>query len=205
MHPRLILVDRDPAVLEAWRYQFARWPEVEVREGALLDTDASALLLPGNSFGFLDTGLELEVIDAFGPLIEEEVRARIRKEHHGELLVGQALIVRPSGGPPRALVYSPIWRTPRKLAGTVHPFLCLRGALLEMARRGEALDSLAIPPLTGFERGDLDPRIMARQCRHAFEVVTGRRGLGDKNLSQLTRRERKLQVVPDSIEDQGQP
>src|SRR5688572_8340629 len=176
--PRLVLVDRDPAVLEAWRYQFARWQEVEVREGRLLDTDDAALLLPGNSFGFLDTGLELEVVEALGPEIEEEIRSRIRKEHHGELLVGQALVVKPPRGG-RTVVYAPIWRTPRRLQGTVQPYLCLRGALLEVIRAGAGLPSLAVPALTGFERGDLDPRIMARQCRYAYEVVTGRRGTGD--------------------------
>src|SRR5688572_18415636 len=168
--PRLVLVDRDPAVLEAWRYQFARWQEVEVREGRLLDTDDAALLLPGNSFGFLDTGLELEVVEALGPEIEEEIRSRIRKEHHGELLVGQALVLEPPGGKGRVLIYAPLWRTPRRLQGTVQPYLCLRGALLLVMRHG--LHSLAVPALTGFERGDLDPRIMARQCRYAFEVVT---------------------------------
>jgi hypothetical protein len=200
--PRLFLVDSDPAVLEAWRYQFARWPEVEVREGRLLDTDAAALLLPGNSFGFLDSGLELEVVEALGPEIEEEIRSRIRKDHHGELLVGQALVVKPPGGG-RTVVYAPLWRTPRRLQGTIQPYLCLRGALLEVIRAGAGLPSLAVPALTGFERGDLDPRIMARQSRYAFETVTGRRGPGDKNLSQLTRRERKLQTVPGSIEEQG--
>jgi len=201
--PRLILVDRDPAVLDAWRYQFARWPEVEVREGRLLDTDASALLVPGNSFGFLDTGLELEIVESMGLEIEEEIRSRIRKEHHGELLVGQALVIRSSRGSGRALVYAPLWRTPRRLQGAIHTYLCLRGGLIELMRHGAGLHSLAVPALTGFERGDLDPRIMARQARYAFEIVTGRRGPGDKNLSQLTRRERKLQSVPGSAEDQG--
>jgi len=201
--PRLVFVDSDPAVLDAWRYQFARWPDVEVREGRLLDTDASAMLLPGNSFGFLDSGLELELVEAMGPEIEEEIRSRIRKEHHGELLVGQALVIQPSSRTGRALIYAPLWRTPRRLQGTIHPYLCLRGALLELIRHGAGLHSLAVPALTGFERGDLDPRIMARQSRYAFEIVTGRRGPGDKNLSQITRRERKLQSVPGSDEDKG--
>ena len=201
--PRLVFVDSDPPVLEAWRFQFARWPEVEVREGRLLATEADAMLLPGNSFGFLDSGLELEVVESMGPEVEEEIRSRIRKEHHGELLVGQALVVAPTSGKGRALVYAPLWRTPRRLQGTIQPYLCLRGALLEVIGRGAGLHSLAIPALAGFERGELDPRIMARQCRYAYEVVTGRRGPGDKNLSQLTRRERKLQTVPGAVEDEG--
>jgi hypothetical protein len=205
MTVRLILADPDEAVRAAWKSQFDRWPEVEVRAEDILETRSDAILLPGNSFGFLSSGLELRVLERHGWDLEVDLRGRIRRDHAGELLVGQAIVLRPAGG--RAIVYAPVWRTPRKLAATVNVYLAVRGALLALGS-GEAapgcptiqppIESLAIPPL-GIDAG-LDPRVSARQIRYAHEVVNGLRGAGDKNLSQATRRERKLQSIPGETE-----
>jgi hypothetical protein len=209
---RLILSDASEAVLAAWRAQFERWPEVEVRAEDVLETRSDAFLLPGNSFGFLDSGLELKVLERHGWGLEEDLRGRIRRDHDGELLVGQALVLRPAGKD-RSIVYAPIWRTPRKLAATVNAYLAVRGALL--ALRGDrgggearepagggpapaAIGSLAVPAL-GVDAG-MDPRVSARQIRYAYEVASGLRGAGDKNLTQLLRRERKLQSIPGETE-----
>lgn len=192
---KLILSDTDSEVLTAWRTQFLKHPEVEIREAEILDTPAGALLLPGNSFGFLDSGLALAACERFGWDLQEEIRREIRTQHAGELLVGQAIVVRTPTAD-RHLVYAPLWRTPRKLDGTVNVFLALRGALLELKRRTDlALESLAVTGL-GVREGSLDARISARQLRYAYEIHVGLRGPGDKNLTQQARRERKLLSIP---------
>ena len=61
---KLILCDKNPEVLAAWREQFEETPNVEVREEDILETQASAILLPGNSFGYLDSGLPPHGIDS---------------------------------------------------------------------------------------------------------------------------------------------
>ncbi len=193
---KLILSDPRPEVLNAWRAQFLKRPEVEIRAEPVLETAADAVLLPGNSFGFLDSGLSLEVSERYGWAVEEELRRRIRAEHEGELLVGQALVVRlPSI--PRVLVYSPVWRTPRKITATLNVFLAVRGALL--AARKDAgtppITGMAVPAL-GLDAGEMDPRASARQIRYAYEVLAGQRGPGDKNLTQQVRREKKLLAIP---------
>ena len=48
----------------------------------------------------------------------------------------------------------------------------------------------------------MHPLISARQIRHAYEQATGLRGFGDKNLSQLARREAKLRSLPASARDE---
>jgi O-acetyl-ADP-ribose deacetylase (regulator of RNase III) len=192
----LILSDPDPAVQEAWKLQFERWPEVERRAEDFLATSADAFLLPGNSFGFLDSGVDLRIVETHGLEVQDAIRERIRAEHGGELLVGQALVLR-GLTPPRTLVYAPLWRTPRRLASSVHVYLAVRGALLALAHdAGEPpIRSLAVPGL-GVGGGGLDPRVSARQTRYAYEFARGLRGVGGKNLSQITRRERKMQSVP---------
>jgi O-acetyl-ADP-ribose deacetylase (regulator of RNase III) len=193
---KLILCDPRSEIQTAWKVQFVEHPHVEIHGGSVLETPADAFLLPGNSFGFLDTGLELEVAETSGIETQDELRRRIGEEHDGELLVGQALVLRLSGLT-RPMVYAPVWRTPRKLTGTVNVFLAVRGALLALQRDPESsrVASLALPAL-GIDPGELDPRISARQIRYAYEVHEGLRGRGDKNLTQQTRRERKLMSIP---------
>jgi O-acetyl-ADP-ribose deacetylase (regulator of RNase III) len=198
---KLILCDERTEVLDAWKAQFLERPEVEIRKDDLLKSPTDAFLLPGNSFGFLDSGLELRVLETYGPEVQDELRQRIRAEHDGELLVGQALIFRwPSMT--KTMVYAPIWRTPRRLQGTLHVFLLARGAFLALKKaataqgqgQAPAIHSLALSGL-GTDAG-LDPLISARQIRYAYEIASGLRGPGDKNLSQLQRREKKLMSLP---------
>ena len=198
---KLILCDERPLVLDAWRDQFQLRPEVEIRKDDVLHTPADAFLLPGNSFGFLDSGLELRALEAHGWEVQDELRQRIQSEYDGELLVGQALIYRrPSM--PRAMVYAPLWRTPRRLSGTSHVFLLVRGALLAVTKEANVLggnggiQSLAIPGL-GVDSGEMHPIISARQARYAYEIAMGLRGRGDKSLNQLRRQEKKLQTLPE--------
>jgi O-acetyl-ADP-ribose deacetylase (regulator of RNase III) len=197
LKPRLILSDQDPEVLAAWRTQFAKWPEVDIVERDLLEVPADAFLVPGNSFGFLDGGLELRVQETFGWSIQDELRKIIRTDLAGELLVGQAVVLR-LPALPRPMIYAPVWRTPGDLSGTVNVFLALRGAFLAMeADAGSpSIGSLAAPGVAVGGPSGLHPATSARQMRYAYEIAAGLRGLGDKNLSQLTRRQRKLASVP---------
>jgi len=202
--PRLLLCDRDPEVVGAWKAQFVKWPEVEIVEGDPLGAPGDALLLPGNSFGFLDSGLELRVVETFGWSLQDELRRRIRQDFDGELLVGQAVVLRLSSLS-RPIVYAPLWRTPGPLAHSVNVLLAVRGAFLALKKDAGAppLSLLCAPALGVGVPGDLDPRISARQIRYAYEMACGQRGLGDKNLSQLGRRQRKLQSVPGAAAGQA--
>jgi len=201
---KLILCDQNPATLDAWRSQFQKRPEVEVRSEDILETAADAIVVPGNSFGFLDSGLGLRVSNAYGWGIQDEIRRRIDEDLDGELLVGEALVLRQPAFP-RAIVYAPIWRTPRRLEGTVNVFLAVRGALLAVAKDAAPppLEAVALPPL-GLDEGEIHPHTSARQIRYAYEIVTGQRGRRVKNLSQQTRRERKLVSVPKGALEGGE-
>ncbi len=214
---RLVLADTTPDCVQAWSAQFLKRPEVEIRESHVFDAEADAFLLPGNSFGFLDSGLALEACERFGWDLQEEVRRMVRTEFSGELLVGQAVAIR-MATLPTLVIYAPLWRTPRKLEGTVNAYLALRGASLALSKAmglqwpleltspgvaNPAHPRLAVPAL-GVKEGGLDPRISARQIRYAYEVSTGQRGFGDKNLTQQARRERKLLLVPGIAREDGE-
>ena len=198
---KLILCDTNAVAVDAWRQQFVESPGVEVRGVDPLETTVTqtlggaALLLPGNSFGFLDGGLELRVCEAMGMELQDRLRSRIRSEYSGELLVGQAVIEDPEPPAP-AIVYAPIWRTPQDIGATVNVFLAVKGALrtIAEAKRPE-LQTIVLPSM-GVEPGGMHPLVSARQIRYGYEVAIGARGIGGKNLTRLIRRERKLKSIP---------
>jgi len=193
---QLILCDHNADALRAWRSQFQKRPEVEIRDEDILETQADACLVPGNSFGFLDSGVELRVSSSYGWEVQDELRDHIAREYDGELLVGQAVVLR-KPALPKALVYAPVWRTPRRLEGSANVFLAVRAGLLALTRDAGSppIESVAVPAM-GLEGGELNPFTSARQLRYAYEMVIGQRGPGGKNLSQQIRRERKMTSIP---------
>ena len=206
---RIVLSDTQPEVLDAWRRQFAeKHPDVEIREGDIFAAGTDAVVVPGNAFGYLDRGLELSLCEHFGWEVQDALRQMIRDEFFGELLVGQACAIPLSGGSPdapRTVIYSCQYRTPGPLDESLAAYLAARGALrLVRDDRVPGVSSVAIPGLG--TRAGLNPHASARQLRYAFQIFRGLKGFGDKNISQLTRRERKLRQIPRSVlTEDGEP
>ncbi len=210
MSARVILCDRSEAVVDAWRYQFTEISEIdiEIRCGDVFECGADTLIVPGNAFGFLDRGLEMAVCEQWGFELQDVLRDRIRDELYGELLVGEATLVDLPGRAAetsfRRMLYVPIYRTPRAREGTMSAYLAARGAfrLLRGLPDG-TVDTAVLPGLATGPAG-LHPMVSARQTRYAFEIYAGLRGYGDKNLTQLSRRQQKLESLPKSMTDGGE-
>ncbi len=196
---KLILCDQDQGVVDGWRAQFQERTEVEIQQGSLWEVEADGLVNPGNSFGFMDGGLALQVVEKFGMEIEDAVRGAIREGFAGEILVGQAVVL-PTGGRPPYLVYAPSMRTPQRLTDSLNAYLATRAALaaarsFNNTHGGEPIRSLLLPGLcTGAAK--MNPIISARQIRYAYEEFQGLRKVKAKNLSLLGRREIKLKRLP---------
>lgn len=208
---RLVFCDQSPEVVAAWRRQLEgreNYDGVEIREGLVLDGGTDACVCPGNSFGFMDSGLALHLSEALGWHLQEELREIVRTRFDGEILVGQA-IVHPTGQQPRWLVYAPAVRVPASSEGTLDAYLAMRGGLLAIRDHNlsspdpdSRIASLAVSGLCTGKAG-MNAHIAVRQMRYAFELVTGQRGFGDKNVSQLTRRDAKLRAIPGSVAAEG--
>ena len=204
----ITLCDLRPEVVEAWKSQFEEHPEVEIVLGDIFETAGDVLVIPGNGFGFLDRGLELGLCERYGFELQDRLRDQVREQHFGELLVGEStrLEIETSSSSPASpgyglLVYSTIYRTPRKLASTLNAYLAARGALSsirDLDSDGSRALRVVIPGL-GTGAAGLHPVVSARQLRYAWELHSGKRGFGDKNLTQLARRERKLRKIPRSV------
>jgi len=202
---KLILCDVDPAVIEAWRSQFARHPDVQVVLKSILEIEADAVVNPGNSFGFMDGGLALKLCEKFGFEIQEAVRQAVRERFGSEMLVGQAEVF-PTGKSPAFLIHAPTMRTPQPIGDTVNAYLAARAAFgaakaYNAAKGGEPIKSIALPGL-GTGTGKMNPLISARQIRYAYEEAWGLRKFPDQNLSRLSRRDKKLKEIPGGKEEE---
>ncbi|MBN1420036.1 MAG: macro domain-containing protein [Planctomycetes bacterium] len=193
---RIVFVSRDEALLREIDRLILKHPDdVEKSEGSVLESGCDAILCPTNSLGFLDGGLALEICERFGFRLQEELRALIRDEHDGELLVGQARILPTGIESPRWIIFAPVARTPQDIHRTVNVFLAMRAALLairDFNRGAETpIASLAVPPLA---QGDLgvSPFAERRQVRHAIDRFVKGKPAKYHNLSKAVRREKKL-------------
>ena len=63
MNRQLILCDTNQYVVEDWK-KYLKEPFIEVVQGSILEQKADTMVAPGNSFGYMDGGLDL-IIDRF--------------------------------------------------------------------------------------------------------------------------------------------
>lgn len=127
---RFDLRDRNPAVVDAWAAHFAGVDQVRVQVGDIFQDEADALVSPANSFGFMDGGIDLVFSEQCGWDLQARVQERIRRDFHGELLVGQAFVVPTLDAVWRHLICAPTMRVPADVSGTPNAFLAFRAALL---------------------------------------------------------------------------
>lgn len=179
MNLRIVLVDLDKSVVEAWRTICGDMQVIEIKHASIFEADCDALVSPANSFGFMDGGLDLRISQFFGWHVQDRVQQAIKTKHHGELLVGTAAIV-PTDHPKIPYVISaPTMRVPMILGlSTVNVYLATRAVLL-LIKHGTldnghpvqaAVKTVAIPGM-GTGVGRVPPIICARQMRQAIEEV----------------------------------
>jgi O-acetyl-ADP-ribose deacetylase (regulator of RNase III) len=195
----VVLCDTRPEVLEAWQLTFARRPEVKIVEGDILSCGCEAVVCPGNSFGFMDSGLSLRALERFGFVLQDHVRTLIRERFDHELLVGQAALVDTEKAP-RWLVYAPVTRTGFSSDGTLNAYHATRGALLAIRDYNRAnpqapIANVVLPGLCA-ETGGTHPAVSGRQMRYAYELAAGLKSGGAKHLTKLARREARLKALP---------
>lgn len=162
-----------PALGAAWAQLFANQPAVEVLAANILEVPADAIVSPGNSFGFMDGGLDRAISQHFGWDVQAQLRKRIAARPVGELLVGETEIIEASG---QLVVCAPTMRVPSRkgVAHSVNAYLAMKGILIA-AQAHQQIHSIAIPGLcTG--TGNMPPQLAARQMFAAYdEIINGNR------------------------------
>lgn len=179
------LRDKNPDVAKAFEEFFGRQPNLDIAEGDVLEMDVSAIVMPLNSFGILNTGFGLVLNEHFGGKFESRVRKLIQDNHAGELPVGAADMIRSGVDTPRYIVLAPSIRVPPDRAPTssISSFLSTRAALRCLAAhlrkekqegKDPSITSVAMVGM-GTGTGKMAPAVAAFQMYEAYcQIVLGR-------------------------------
>jgi O-acetyl-ADP-ribose deacetylase (regulator of RNase III) len=168
---KLLLRDRNTAIVEAWRKQFAGAADVEISQGDIFGAVADAIVSPANSFGFMDGGIDLVYSRRFGWQLQERLQRVLREEHDGELPVGEAVLIETTDPEIPYLVSAPTMRIPMDVSGTVNAYLAFRAAIRCVKAHNRAAEpkiaSLLCPGL-GTAVGRMAPEACAVQMHYAY-------------------------------------
>jgi O-acetyl-ADP-ribose deacetylase (regulator of RNase III) len=175
----LTLCDRSPDMIAAWRRYFSDDSGIKIANQNILTLNVDALAVPANSFGFTDGGIDMTISrEVFDWRLQDTLHAQIEREHGGELLVGQALVMPTGSGRFRYVVVAPTMRVPTDVSGTVNAYLAMRAVLRTVEAHNRAMRAtptdqiraLALPGL-GTGTGGMPPERAAYQMWMAYRSV----------------------------------
>lgn len=161
---KINLIDINPAMLKAWNQYFHDISiiDVSIVSGDFFCVIADAVVSPGNSFGFMDGGLDAYITKKFGSHLQDNLQKKIKKLYNGELLVGQAITLETNNETFRYCIAAPTMRVPMILnINTVNPYLASKAAF-NVLKNNDNINTINISGLgTGVGRVDVD--VCARQ------------------------------------------
>lgn len=191
-HERVIelhLRDLGMPLVEAWKREFTGVGAVTVSHGDIfstkpgqvaagdpIDVTADAVVSPGNSFGFMDGGIDAVYTYQFGSALQQRLQALIVDEHGGELPVGTAVLVPTLNDAIPWCICAPTMRTPQAVPDSVNAYLALRAALravLAHNAAGKPPIIRVLCPGLATSIGRMPVGRCARQMRMAWDRVIG--------------------------------
>lgn len=198
----MTLCDRSPEMVQAWKQYFSEDSGIGILNQNILTLPVEALAVPANAFGFTDGGVDLAIShEVFDWGLQDALRALIDRDHDGELLVGQALVLPTSSARLRYVVVAPTMRVPGDVGDSVNAYLAMRAILRAVEAHNRAtravpsnqIRSLAVPGLcTG--TGKMAPSRAAYQMWTAYRSMI----MGDlewtKTLDKQIAHDRKLRT-----------
>lgn len=165
---KISLVSVDSTLYQAFVESFKDIDDVTVISGDIFSQNFDSIVSPANSFGFMDGGLDLLISNNLGWDIMEKLQVAIRNKPIGELLVGEAIIIKTSNSIIKSVVCAPTMRTPTRLPeGNLNPYLAMK-AILGIIDNNEEIKNIGIPGL-GTGVGEMNPFVVARQMRQAYD------------------------------------
>lgn len=175
---KIILVDVNPKMVEAWRSTFEENPDVSIVQGSLLDQKVSAWVSPGNSRGQMGGGVDRLIRQHLGDRIQTKLQKEIQRLYLGVVPIGCAVCVPTDTTNPKYLISTPIMGpTSDNIGDTVNVALACAAALqaahLQNKRDPNSIDTLAIPGL-GTNAGGVPVEICADLMWSACELFKGR-------------------------------
>jgi len=162
---KVILVDINPKMVQAWRNTFEENPEVDVIQGSMLDQPVSAWVSPTNARGSMDGGLDAVIKKHLGVQIETRLQKEIARQHGGFLPVGHAVATPTGKVQPAFLISTPTMHgSSEDISETMNVALACAAAFqavhMQNAREPGSIRAVALPGL-GANTGKVPVEICA--------------------------------------------
>lgn len=172
---RVILVDVNRSVVDAWRSAFADVSEVEIVHGSILDQRVDAWVTPTNARGRMDGGVDAAIRRHLGASIQRGVRREIKRVYEGHMPVGCATCVATGVSIPRFVISTPTMvQSAEDVSETMNPALACAAAFqaihTQNASEPDSITSVALPGL-GAATGRVSPRLCAELMRKGYGLV----------------------------------
>ncbi len=178
MSVRVVLVDVNPKVIDAWGEVFEDNPEVDIVQGSMLDQRVDAWVCPTNSRGAMDGGLDGAVKKHLGPKIQLAVQSEIARLYRTSLPLGHAVCVPTGVATPRYLVSTAtMGATAEDISDTLNVALACSAALQRVQMANAAvpgsITSVALPGI-GTNAGKVPADICADLMWTAYDLFRSR-------------------------------
>ncbi len=138
---KLILVDPNPRLCDAWHDRFAEFSNVQVVNGYFEQLpEFDCMVSAANSFGLMDGGVDAAITAFFGQALMNRVQQRILDEYLGEQLVGTSMIVETDNDKHPFIAHTPTMRVPKVIAQTDNVYSAMWAMLLAVYRHNQTAD-----------------------------------------------------------------
>lgn len=166
---KLILVDKNQELCQAWSAAFRPFPEVEIVHGSFESVpEYDCMVSPANSFGLMDGGIDAAIIKYFGPQLQMRVLDAVRQHWHGEQPVGTSMLV-PTGHPRHPwLAHTPTMRVPEPIKSADVVYSAMRAMLIACIK--ECIGVVLCPGL-GTLTGRVAPKPAAELMALAYDTI----------------------------------
>jgi len=135
---QLILVDPIQSLCEAWQRRFRDLPNVEIVQGNFEELPKfDCMVSAANSFGMMDGGVDLAIINFLGITVMNNVQMAILRDYLGEQPVGTSIIVE-TGHPHHPFIaHTPTMRLPMPIADTDQVYTAMWAMLLAVHKHNQ--------------------------------------------------------------------
>jgi O-acetyl-ADP-ribose deacetylase (regulator of RNase III) len=175
---KVVLVDVNPKMVEAWQSSFEENPEVDIVQGSLFDQKVSAWVTPGNSRGVMGGGIDRLIRQQLGDRIQTKLQKEIQRLYLGVTPIGCAVCVPTDMTTPKYLISAPIMGPSQDNVGdTLNVALACAAALqaahLQNKRDPNSIATVALPGM-GTGAGGVPVEICADLMWSAYALLKQR-------------------------------
>lgn len=169
---RADFVDPSPEVCAAWELHFEDLPRAAISNGPFEKLRAfDCMVSAANSFGLMDGGVDLAIIQYFGLELMDRVQERIVAEYLGEQSVGTCFIIETGHARHPFLAHTPTMRAPMPITRTDNVYRAMWAMLLAVRQHNATatrpIRKVACPGL-GTATGRMPATEAARQMAAAW-------------------------------------